>query len=186
MAASGNKRDAEFANGFLDVLNGHVSLLNGTSAHCRPKAMLGTPFGAVTGDLACVYESPDRNGNTLLIVEREGSAPGNERNILKWFHPLKRGGKIDVFRGQSIVQCKFDRVSLLLAFARNKKWGVSDFKKTSAFCDLLAEIVNDYGREDTCLPFSARVATFDGAVDEDQWDECGRYFGDLAIKLFNT
>ena len=177
MAASGNARDAEFAEGLLTVLSGHSQLLKGTSEHSRPKADLGQPFGRVAGDVCCLYRKPNSDETRMLIVEREGSAPGNERNILKWYRALSNGKSIWVDNQNGPIQCDVSNVVLLLAFGRPTGWDTSDFEKTVAFCELLGSTLN----ENTAIPMTIHVNKFPGVVED--WKECGRHFGTIAAEI---
>lgn len=189
MAKSGSKRDSQFATGFLSELTANQNVQVATMMHCRAKASLGKPLGAIDGDVAVIYQTSGRW--KLLIVEREGSAPGNERNILKWYHALNAG--IDISTNTSNDQAdskqnrpnrteidlleepQFQSVDLLLAFTRTEGWSESDFNKTAAFCGILAELVNSQCRQDG-LELSVRVEKFPSVVGDSEWEGCGRYF----------
>ena len=112
---------------------------------------------------------------SLLIVEREGSAPGNERNILKWFQAVRGGHRIKLDSGTGPVAVNPDRIVLLLCFARPdpRKWSESDFMKTARFCTMLAELVERDLREHT-PQFKVHIETRSYAVTD--WVACGRDF----------
>ena len=180
--ASGNIRDAGFARGLIRALSETVAIDPATAGHCRAKAMCGHPLGAVDGDVAIVVQSPMTGGNTLLIVEREGSGPGNERNILKWFHVVRSQSPITIRATYGTIDTPaYDRVELLLAFTRTFRWEQSDFEKTAGFCSLLAELVNREC-EQVGLKFTVRVACCPGVIDSDGWERCGEHFGQIIAK----
>ena len=187
MAASGTVRDASFATGFLRVIARTPDICVNLLGHCRAKAQSNAPLGAVDGDVAVVFRNRHSPGNTLLIVEREGSAPGNERNILKWFEAIRAGNAISICQfGKAIGPFEYAGLELLLAFARpqaaqNKDgWGQSDFEKTVGFCKILAELVN-HECERTSLLFKVRVEKCSEAIADDCWEKCGEHFGQLVM-----
>ncbi len=138
---TGHQSDANFASGLLSVLNSGQCLAVGATNHFRPIANLEFPFGRICGDVGCIFQT---NGNNkLLIVEREGSAPGNERNILKWHHAISSKSPILLSDGITSLPCDSGLpILLVLAFGRTAKWAISDYQKTFAFCKLLADVVN--------------------------------------------
>lgn len=83
MALSGNATDSAFAEGFLAAIAQDKSLRfvvpDNPTEHWRPTADLNSPLGRIVGDISLLIRKPSESTNTLLVVEREGSAPGNER-----------------------------------------------------------------------------------------------------------
>lgn len=181
MGISGHLLDAQFAEGFLAgfaVSEEGIKIATGTDGHWRPKANLGEPFGKVSGDVGCTCLLRGADGETLLIVEREGSAPGNERNILKWFRVVETGTDIWLDNGAQRTGCDPESILVILAFGRPANWSQSDFDKTVGFCELLAETVNrvQSGR-DTRL--TVNVEKVDATVED--WRQAGREIGDRVL-----
>ena len=138
---TGHQSDADFALGLLSVLNSGQCVTEEETNHFRPISNLEIPFGRICGDVGRILQSNGKN--KLLIVEREGSAPGNERNILKWHHAIFTKSPIFLSDGMTSLPCDSDLpILLVLAFGRTAKWAMSDFEKTFAFCKLLADVVN--------------------------------------------
>ena len=173
MAVSGHQLDAQFAEGFLTTLSSRLAVRQGATGHWRPEARLDVPLGRVTGDLGFTFDGSD--GETLLIVEREGSAPGNERNILKWVAALDSGAVIRLKSGPSLIECSPSAVILLLAFGRSAKWDRTDFEKTIAFCDMLAEFVNKRDCNNS-VPLRVLVNASPALVSD--WQECGSWMAE--------
>jgi hypothetical protein len=180
MARSGSAADSAFAEGFLAAIAQDKSLcFIVRPEHWRPISNLKLPLGQVEGDIGLLIRKPSESTNTLLVVEREGSAPGNERNILKWFEAVRGSYNIALLRPNQKVTCDFNRIILLLAFCRPSKWPLSDFQKTASFCEIFGTLVNQYpfGRTisftTVCLKYPTEVA---------DWRECGRHFGAEIIR----
>jgi hypothetical protein len=166
--------DTEFANGVIAALSGVVTPLQGTEVgHWRPKAKLGHPLGKITGDGALLFSTPRHQAESLLIIEREGSAPGNERSILKWHRAVRTGTPITLERKGSVIKATPARILLLLCFARviPEGWSESDFLKTAEFCKELAELIV----RDPLVhspPLEVRVEVRSYAVQD--WTACGQ------------
>lgn len=178
MAVSGALRDKQFAAGLLSELSQKLTLVVGASGHWRPQADLGRPWGKITGDFGCCFTSPSQAGQTLLIVERESSGPGNERNILKWYEAVRAGVPITLAAGGEKIALKPDRIILCLAFMRPASWDPSDFAKTAAFCEVLAGLVNT-APATTGPPLVVIVERY--ASQLDCCEACGR---DMAHDIF--
>jgi hypothetical protein len=178
MAISGHVLDGQFAAGMLAVLSNELQIVFGSSGHWRPKADLGRPWGKVTGDFCCCFSRPGSSGYSLLIIEREGSAPGNERNILKWFQAIRLRAAISMDDGRQRIELTPDRIVLGLAFVRPGGWDLSDFDKTVAFCELLAEIVNTQC-SDNQPSFSVVVERYGQLLD--CCETCGRDMAHIIL-----
>jgi hypothetical protein len=168
--------DASFAEGLITTLAGFVTPLRGTeSGHWRPMADLGAPYGGVIGDASLFYSSAQYPGESLLIAEREGSAPGNERNILKWYQAIRGQHRIRLDSGTGPIEVHPARVVLVLCFARPdpSKWSESDFQKTAGFCSILAELV---GRDLRVHTPRFEVHTDLRSYAASDWVACGRDF----------
>src|SRR4051794_27725284 len=96
MRSSGSASDALFAEAVLQSLSAHTDAFESYRLHRRAVADCGPPFGRVDGDFALFRFGQGDAGGTLLIVEPEGSGPGNERNILKWHRVVKEGREISL------------------------------------------------------------------------------------------
>ncbi len=181
MARSGSATDARFADGFLAAIQeaDHLNL-DVTLQHWRPVADLPLPFGRIIGDLGLLFHSPAHSSKTLLIVEREGSGPGNERNILKWFQAVNAAHPVRLDAHGEQISCEQAAVILLLAFCRPPDWGVSDFDKSFAFCEVLARITNECSVVAN-TPMTIVVRRYPSEVGD--WEHCGRHFADQVLQL---
>lgn len=179
--ASGHQADAAFADAFIKEFRKLATVVAGVDGHWRPTASLAKPLGKVDGDVACVCRLPDAEGDVLVVVEREGSAPGNERNILKWYRAIVDGPGILLKRGAETEAPRYTRVFLLLAFGRSEKWGDSDFKKTAAFCRFLGETLSCRVHE---LPFHVEVVESDTIVED--WPRFGAGVAKAAADLLSA
>lgn len=176
MAESGHAIDALFASSFLATMSESLPICSGRDGHWRPKAKLPPPFGSIASDFGCSFRGP--KGEILLIVEREGSAPGNERNILKWHAAVSRGAELYLESGSQRIRCRPDAVLLVLAFGRPPKWDRSDFEKTVAFCELLAEIIN---RQDLSGRTPLRVLVRKYPPEASDWKECACWMAQQVL-----
>ena len=177
MGVSGHALDSQFATGVLDVLSEHLEIVHSSSGHWRPKADLGKPYGKITGDLCCCFTQPGQEGYSLLIIEREGSGPGNERNILKWYRAVQQRVVVSIDDGRQRIEVRPARVLLAMAFMRPPGWDQSDFEKTAAFSELLGDLLNMHAAfsEPT---FSVVVERY--AQQLECCESCGR---DMAISI---
>lgn len=168
--------DASFADGLITTLAGLVTPRHGTqTGHWRPMADLGPPYGVVIGDAGFIYSAPQHPGESLLIAEREGSAPGNERNILKWYQTIRGKHRIRLDSGTGPIEIHPNRIVLVLCFARPdpKTWSESDFQKTVGFCAVLADLVGK-DLQDHAPRFEAHTDMRSYSVTD--WVDCGRDF----------
>lgn len=140
MITSGRAADAAFAEGFLAACAAHPALHETSHTHVRPLAHLGPPYGRAEGDVGLLL--PSAGGTQrLLIVEREGSGPGNERSILKWYAALQYGVPIVLYAaGQTAAVGNVDIV-LLLAFGRTPSFSANDYHKTVAYCRVITDLL---------------------------------------------
>ena len=178
---SGRKRDSQFAKGFLSVLE--VSGLKAvTSGHqiFRPVVTLESPMGRIEGDAAFVICDDGTLKRTLVVVEREGSGPGNERNLLKWYAASRQGKEI-FLRGNGVeFKIEWSRLLVLLAFGRSVAWDRSDYTKTVAFCREFADLLNQVvATENPSIQF--RIQSSQGPVDD--WVSEG---GEHAAQLISS
>ena len=141
----GRAADSEFAAGILESLGPSLSGSENRidSQVPRPVAQVPLPFGRVEGDAAFILkDSADQR--TLLIVEREASAPGNERNLLKWFECYKSGAEVSLRHGSVNVPPSASKTIVLLCFGiGSREWTRSDYLKTVAFSERLASLLNE-------------------------------------------
>jgi hypothetical protein len=85
----------------------------------------------------------------MVILELEASSPGNERNILKWAAPVIQGSSLGIRQGSKGDPVEFDSIEVVLCFGREPRgqkksdWSDSDFERTVAHCQILAEILNE-------------------------------------------
>jgi hypothetical protein len=180
MARSGSVTDSAFADGFLTAVRRRSQLsLHHPLDHWRPIADLPLPFGRVIGDLGLLFDSQTHPAKTVLIVEREGSGPGNERNILKWFQAIRGSHLISLDAHGQKISCEQAVVMLLLAFCRPSGWPKKDFDKTFAFCEVLAHLANESAAT-THLPMTTLVQRYPAEVDD--WKQCGRYFAEQVLQ----
>jgi hypothetical protein len=181
MAASGRILDGKFAVGFLSALvkQDGAHFRNISTEHWRPVAMLDRPFGKVEGDLGVVI-GPTTSGdksNILLVVEREGSAPGNERSLLKWFEAARQVAQIILTRNSIKQVVTPSKIVLVAAFCATPEWYGSDFDKTVAFCKSLADIINDT-KIQMGYPLTVEVQQMPSKVMD--WNAAGYEFGRRA------
>ena len=170
---SGRQLDAQFAEGFLASAQGGRAEGH-ASQHWRPVADLGPLLGKTEGD-AALFVDDDSARNTLVVVEREGSAPGNERNALKWYQAVLGGHEIRLRSRGKETGRPYDRVIVWMAFGRSSKWPENDFSKTVEFCRLQAPVLNNGGeRLAPSFKVVVRALSMDPVVD---WRECGRAHG---------
>ena len=136
--------DEEFGIAFAKTLVSFgIRISAGEGGRFRPVARLSKPLGRSEGDVGFVVESGNNPiVRTMLIVEREGSAPGNERNILKWLATAKSKETIYLRSNGFDINPKYERVHVLLCFGRSEKWNTSDFQRTAEYCSVLAKLVN--------------------------------------------
>ena len=175
---NGNQADAEFAGGFLSAVGSAVAV-KPSLEHWRPTADLESPFGRVQGDLG-FFVGDGASGVTLVIVEREGSAPGNERNALKWYTALRGAREVYLRRDGKNATGSYDTVLLWMAFGRSRSWGRSDFEKTVGFCGLLARILSHPAGD---LGPDLRIIVQAVSSDEvDDWREVGREQGNALLR----
>lgn len=184
MAASGRQRDAVFAAGVLGALREAPGLEFWPSLeHWRPIVRMGDALGTAEGDLGLLVRHTGDQGWTLLIVEREGSAPGNERSILKWREALRRGDPIWLRcgqRGEEVAKARPRRALLLLVFGSSERWRGTPYAGTVAFCRALAEMVNEAG---PVGGVTLRVRVEDAGSDVEDWRACGGRFGREVASL---
>lgn len=142
--------DQEFGIAFASILaSSGIRILAGEDGRFRPIARLSRPLGRSEGDVGFVVEYGNKpTVRTILIVEREGSSPGNERNILKWFAAMKSNVTIYLRSNGVDTNPEYDRIHVLLCFGRTEKWGKSDFERTADYCSVLARLVNNSTVED--------------------------------------
>jgi hypothetical protein len=173
----GRLSDSEFASGFTSELATKLRILQGTEVgHWRPTANLGPPFGSIEADAGVTFSKEHGSATTMLIVEREASSPGNERNILKWYQAVRHGHMIDLKSGNRCITPTIDDIILLLCFARAdpSKWADSDFRKTVQFCSALAGLVSNDLRNHT-PSCTVRVDAISHPIVN--WQVCGSEFG---------
>ena len=176
---SGAICDFEFANGLVTALAGFVTPLRGTqTGHWRPEADLGSPFGVAKGDGSLVYSTSQAPGVSLLVVEREGSAPGNERHILKWYQAVKERKLVRLISNTGVIDIVPDRIVLLQCFARtnvngDKAWSESDFLKTAGFYSMLGSLVE---RDLQGHTPHLEIHIDSRSYPVDDWLACGRDF----------
>ena len=104
---SGRQRDSQFARGFLSSLKAAGTQIVSTGDQMfRPVVTLEPPMGRAEGDVAIVI-SDDSLGATLVVIEREGSGPGNERNLLKWYAALRQHREIPLRRNGIDLEKEF-------------------------------------------------------------------------------
>lgn len=123
---------------------------------------------------------------TLLIVEREGSAPGNERSILKWHEALRREASVELrYRSQMrhAVEVGAQQAMLLLAFGQSTSWSGTSYVDTVAFCEVLADMVN-MAPQLSGIALRVHVADFGAAVTD--WQLCGKHFGRDILGLLES
>jgi hypothetical protein len=185
MAASGSKRDTKFAKGFLRKFNSSHEP-DSDYAHCRSRSRCGSDFGTVDGDVSLLFLD-DRGRNRLLVVEREGSGPGNERNILKWYQAVIGSSEILLHDGKrTLPHSSYDYFDLCLYFTRpqnesgKESWGLSDFRKTVAYCRLLADLVNQQSERDL-LMFKVHVEIYKAIVPESDWEIAGAACAEVLL-----
>lgn len=174
MASSGHQSDAQFASGFLNGLAERIDTFAGGDGHWRPRANLEVPYGRVDGDVAFGCRLSNFDGDTLVIVEREGSGPGNERNILKWYQATESRADIYLVNGGNTIQRNWSSVILMLAFARPAGWSASDFGKTVGFCRLLGDLINRNSN------LTVIVEAWEGAAED--WQLVGEYHGRKLVE----
>lgn len=177
---SGSLIDTEFATGFLAAFTQTDVLLSSyAQEHWRPISSLGMPLGKVIGDIGFTFRKRDALSDTLLIVEREGSGPGNERNILKWFETIRKYHQIFLIKGNQQYLCQTDHIILYLAFCHSGGWSNSDFQKTVAFCDILATLVNQETQKDG-VSFEVLIDHYQTKVSD--WKQCGAHFAKTILQ----
>ena len=162
--ANGRQRDSQFADGFVNHLKASGSKIGNTGDQMyRPVVVLEPPMGRAEGDVAVVISDEKSPEITLVIVEREGSAPGNERNLLKW-HAALRQHKVISFRSKGIdLEIKWSKMLVLLAFGRSESWDPTDYQKTVAFCSGLASLLNESAITEN-LPAEFRIQSSEEPV----------------------
>jgi len=143
MVMQGRQADKGFSAGVIAGLRTAGCTFGiGSDDHWRPSVLLPQPFGRVEGDFGVQVIRRTTPKPMLLLIEREASAPGNERNILKWLPAWRKHMPVELRRGADTVTVPFDDAVLALVFGRpTAKWSKSDFDKTVAFCGLLADSV---------------------------------------------
>lgn len=143
-----NTKELETRTGFLSgLIEAGLTASYWGSEGTRPVYTGEPPLGHAVGDGGFLI---DENGSqSLVILELEASSPGNERNILKWAAPFIKTSTVQIRPGTAGESKEFSDIDVVLCFGRgpqgSKKsdWGDSDFRKTVAFGEMLAETMND-------------------------------------------
>jgi len=168
-----NQRDKEFAQGFMAGIREALDI---EEANGCPILKDIPGIGRVEGDLGCVYK--DANGSrVLLIVEREGSGPGNEWNLIKWAMAAEQClfPKVVLRTVQEPLKVVHpDRVVLVLVFGRSESWK-SGFDRTIESCKWLSKVLNGH-----LVNLPIRIHTYidsDNAWPVPNWEEFGRAMG---------
>lgn len=186
MAQSGTHEDKRFAEGFLEELRHCTGLsLPDDLSHWRPFADLGSPRGSVFGDLGVVLGIGSDQARALLIVEREGSGPGNERSILKWWQALRSSAEIRLKRDTETMSLPGDvnDIFVALVFGRSAGWQSSDFDKTIAFCSDLAQLATVDLWNRRCRG-AFNVTSSPGAVED--WNGFGKQLCSPIVKAMQS
>lgn len=168
----GRQRDSQFARGFLSCLNtsGTQIVRTGDQMY-RSVVTLEPPMGRIEGDVAVVISDDESPGATLVIIEREGSGPGNERNLLKWYAALRQHNNISLRRNGNDLEIQWSRMLVLLAFGRSESWDRTDYDKTVAFCSELARLLNEIAVTEH-LPGEFKIQSSQNPVND--WESEGR------------
>ena len=179
---SGRQRDSQFADGFLSHLKASGSKIGDTGDQMyRPVVSLDSPMGRAEGDVAVVIADDETSEATLVIVEREGSGPGNERNLLKWYAALRQNREIPLRNNGIDLEIKWTRVLVILAFGRSELWDLTDYEKTVAFCNQLAGLLNEAVISEN-LPGKFKIQNSQNPI-EDWVSEGRRHAGQLLSSL---
>jgi hypothetical protein len=174
---SGPKNDASWGDGILTTLNAVFQLECGTASHHRAFVDAGKPLYKQKSDLAVLHRS------CLVIVEREGSGPGNIHDVVRWFLAVSNNLRIRLMPNQSGERprnCEYNSVKVVLAFGRGSKWDAADFTKTIAYCQALADTLT------TCrtpMPLSFHMLEYPSCVTD--WHEAGLHFGERIAELLS-
>jgi hypothetical protein len=179
MANSGAVADALFADGFLGALRASSAVCGYADSQWRPVARLSPPYGSIIGDVAVTFRRPADQRDVLLIVEREGSAPGNERNILKWVEARRCGAPIVLTQLANHTAVSVQEIQLVLAFGRPAGWPPSDFAKAVAFCRLLTDMANAQ-RSASAIPM--HVTVLNPTLVAVDWQRHGREVAQLVLE----
>jgi hypothetical protein len=169
---SGRQRDSQFAHGFLSSLNTSDTQIVRTSDQMyRSVVTLEPPMGRIEGDVAVVISDPESPGATMVIIEREGSGPGNERNLLKWYAALRQHKSISLRRNGNDIEIEWSRMLVILAFGRSESWDRTDYDKTVAYCSELARLLNEVAITEN-LPGEFQIQSSQNPVND--WESEGR------------
>lgn len=166
MAESGYAIDASFAASFLARMSEAPDLLR-ERGPLAAQSEAAAPLRFSCGRLRMFLRGP--KGRYCWSWSGKGSAPGNERNVLKWHAAVSRGAELYLESDSQRVRCTPDAVLLVLAFGRPPKCDRSDFEKTVAFCEQLAEIIN---RQDLSGRTPLRVLVRKYPPEASDWKEC--------------
>lgn len=137
--------DALFATGFKSGLlaEGLTVGFGGDGNRCRPSAALPGPLGRAQGDAAYeVSPASSSSKSVLVIAERECSAPGNERSLIKWQLAAVNNCQVETLINGHVTQRPLEKAVVVLAFACTNipaHFGsITEYRRTKEFCDQLA------------------------------------------------
>ena len=180
MYASGRERDREFARGYLSTLTDYQSSIAETvQSHFRPLSHTKPPYGTTEGDIGFVINKNEQS--ILVIIERESSFPGNERNLLKWYNTIDSGQPLLLKREETILTVSTSFIIVSQCFCTPKGSMEEEFLKTHAYCKVLADLIVDHFLR------CNRTISLDIQKQDDpvkSWYCCGEYFGKKFIEKY--
>lgn len=141
--AKNDTKEPETRSGFLSGLIGSgLKAEFWREEEIRPVCSSGPPLGRAKGDGGFLIH--DATETSLVILELEASGPGNERNIMKWAVPASKETPIRIQPGTYGEPEEFATIDVVLCFGLPEfsNWSNSDFEKTIAHCEFLAETMN--------------------------------------------